>query len=228
MTFAPARQLTPQAEEGDPTLRPTTLFAALFCAAAIAATATPALAADNGGTPSNSAGGTSSQFDPGQITGGGAPTTPDTVTPQDPSQPVTPPVAAHTAVLHGGVAVAPSDAPLAVKLAIAAANHIRHKPYVWGGGHASFKARGYDCSGSVSYVLHAAGLLSFPEVSGALAHWGVKGEGKWITVYANAGHAFMIIAGLRFDTSGAGQNGPRWRTDSRWFRGFHRRHPAGL
>jgi hypothetical protein len=137
-------------------------------------------------------------------------------------------VPAHTAVLHGGVAVAPSDAPEAVKLAIAAANRIRHKPYVWGGGHGSFRARGYDCSGSVSYVLHAAGLLSFPEVSGALAHWGVKGEGRWITVYANAGHAFMIIAGLRFDTSGGGQSGPRWRPESRWLRGFHRRHPAGL
>jgi cell wall-associated NlpC family hydrolase len=206
-------------------LRRTTPFAALFCAAALAATATPALAADNGGTPTNSAGGTSSQFDPGLLTGGGAPTTPDTVAPQAPT---TPPVAAHTAVLHGGVAVAPADAPLAVKLAIAAANHIRHKPYIWGGGHGSFQARGYDCSGSVSYVLHAAGLLSFPEVSGALAHWGVKGDGKWITVYANAGHAFVIIAGLRFDTSGQGQSGPRWRPEPRWLRGFHRRHPAGL
>ena len=80
----------------------------------------------------------------------------------------------------------------------------------------------------MSYVLHAAGLLSFPEVSGALAHWGLMGEGKWITVYANAGHAFVVIAGLRFDTSGAGPSGPRWRADARWLRGFHRRHPAGL
>jgi len=204
-------------------LRPTTLFAALSCAAALAATASPALAADNGGTPTNSAGGTSSQFSPTEVTGGGAPTTPDTVDPNTPA-----PQAAHTAVLHGSVAVAPAGAPEAVRLAIAAANHLRHKPYVWGGGHGSFRARGYDCSGSVSYVLHAAGLLSFPEVSGALAHWGVKGEGKWITVYANAGHAFMIIAGLRFDTSGEGQSGPRWRPESRWLRGFHRRHPAGL
>jgi cell wall-associated NlpC family hydrolase len=208
-------------------LRRTTLFAAFSCAAALAATATPALAADNGGTPTNAGGGTSAQFSPGQFTGG-SPDSPDTVAPQPPAATTPAPQTAHTAVLHGGVAVAPADAPVAVKLAIAAANQIRHKPYIWGGGHASFKARGYDCSGSVSYVLHAAGLLSFPEVSGALAHWGVKGDGKWITVYANAGHAFMIIAGLRFDTSGAGQSGPRWRAEPRWLRGFHRRHPAGL
>jgi cell wall-associated NlpC family hydrolase len=203
-------------------LRRTTLFAALSCAAALAAAATPALAADNGGTPTNAGGGTSSQFDPGQLGGG-------VVDPQAPTDTAPmPEETAQTAVLHGGVAVAPADAPAAVKLAIAAANHIRHKPYVWGGGHASFRARGYDCSGSVSYVLHAAGLLSFPEVSGALAHWGMKGEGKWITIYANAGHAFMIIAGLRFDTSGEGQSGPRWRAEPRWLRGFQRRHPAGL
>ena len=209
-------------------MRRTTLLAALSCAAALAATASPALAADNGGTPTNTGGGTSAQFDPGSITGGGAPETPDTVDPQPAADVAPAPQTARTAVLSHGQAVAPADAPEAVRLAIAAANHIRHKPYVWGGGHASFTARGYDCSGSVSYVLHAAGLLSFPEVSGALAHWGVLGEGNWITVYANAGHAFMIIAGLRFDTSGAGASGPRWRAEPRWLRGFHRRHPAGL
>jgi len=209
-------------------VRRTTLLAALSCAAALAATASPALAADNGGTPTNTGGGTSAQFDPGSITGGGAPETPDTVDPQPAADVAPAPQTARTAVLSHGQAVAPADAPEAVRLAIAAANHIRHKPYVWGGGHASFTARGYDCSGSVSYVLHAAGLLSFPEVSGALAHWGVLGEGNWITVYANAGHAFMIIAGLRFDTSGAGASGPRWRAEPRWLRGFHRRHPAGL
>ncbi|HEX6461242.1 MAG TPA: hypothetical protein VF032_20160 [Thermoleophilaceae bacterium] len=201
-------------------MRRTTLFAALSCAAALAATASPALAADTGGTTTNDAGGITPT-----APGGASPLTP--VTPE-PVVPVTPAPQAHTAVLSHGAAIAPADAPTAVKLAIAAANHIRHKPYVWGGGHASFRARGYDCSGSVSYVLHAAGLLSFPEVSGALAHWGLRGDGNWITVYANGGHAFMVIAGLRFDTSGAGQSGPRWRTDPRWFRGFHRRHPAGL
>jgi hypothetical protein len=80
----------------------------------------------------------------------------------------------------------------------------------------------------VSYVLHAAGLLDSPLVSGALASWGEKGAGRWISVYANRGHAFIVIAGLRFDTSGSGQSGPRWRGESRWLRGFHVRHPAGL
>jgi cell wall-associated NlpC family hydrolase len=206
-------------------LRRTTLCAALACAAAIAVTASPALA-DNGGTPTNT-GAPSPQFDPGQFSGG-APNDPDLVTTPAPDTTTPGPQTAHTAVLSHGVATPPSDAPLAVRAAIAAANRLRHKPYVWGGGHASWKARGYDCSGSVSYVLHAAGLLSFPEVSGALAHWGIQGEGEWITVYANKGHAFMVIAGLRFDTSGQGQSGPRWRSESRWLLGFHRRHAAGL
>jgi cell wall-associated NlpC family hydrolase len=210
-------------------LRRTTLHVALLCAAAFAATATPALAAGNGGASPDSDG-TTSQFDPGQI-GAGSPTQvgggtsptdlPDTVTP------VEEPAPGDVAVLIHGVAHAPATAPDAVKRAIRAANSLRHKPYVWGGGHASFRARGYDCSGSVSYVLHAAGLLDWPQVSGALAHWGVKGKGEWITVYANRGHAFMVIAGLRFDTSGAGQSGPRWRSEQRWMRGFHVRHPAG-
>jgi cell wall-associated NlpC family hydrolase len=205
-------------------LRRTTLFAALSCAAALAATASPALAADNGGI---STGDTPSQFSPGQFTGG-TPNDPDLVQTPAPDTTSPAPQTAHLAVLAHGVATAPSGAPVAVRAAIAAANHLRHKPYVWGGGHASWRARGYDCSGAVSYVLHTAGLLSFPEVSGALAHWGVQGEGTWITVYANKGHAFMVIAGLRFDTSGPGESGPRWRSDARWYRGFHRRHAAGL
>jgi cell wall-associated NlpC family hydrolase len=208
-------------------LRRTTLHGALLCAAALAATASPALAADTGGTtvgPENN--GTvqgdvpSGGFSPGEFAGGMTPSAPDTVGPA--------PQTAHVATLSHGVAQAPVGAPAAVRAAIAAANRIRHKPYVWGGGHAAFRARGYDCSGSVSYVLHAAGLLGFPEISGALAHWGLPGSGRWITVYANAGHAFMIIAGLRFDTSGEGASGPRWRAEPRWLRGFHRRHPAGL
>ncbi len=207
-------------------MRRTSLHAALLCAAALAATASPALAADTGGTAAGTDSGTirngvpSGGFSPGEFAGGTAPSTPDTIAPA--------PQTAHAATLSHGVARAPAGAPAAVRAAIAAANRIRHKPYVWGGGHASFSARGYDCSGSVSYVLHAAGLLSFPEVSGALAHWGLPGSGRWITVYANAGHAFMIIAGLRFDTSGEGASGPRWRAEPRWLRGFHRRHPAGL
>jgi hypothetical protein len=128
-----------------------------------------------------------------------------------------------------GMAHAPAGAPLAVKRAIAAGNKIAGKPYVWGGGHAKWNSRGYDCSGSVSYVLHAAGLLNSPLVSGAFARsWGVGGKGRWITVYANGGHAFAFLAGLRFDTSGSGGSGPRWRVEPRYMRGFVARHPQGL
>jgi hypothetical protein len=128
-----------------------------------------------------------------------------------------------------GRAHAPAGAPRAVRAAIAAGNRIQGKPYVWGGGHAKWKARGYDCSGTVSYVLHAGGLLNTPLVSGAFARsFGLRGKGRWITVYANSGHAFAYIAGLRLDTSGSGGNGPRWRLEPRTMRGFVARHPRGL
>jgi hypothetical protein len=131
-------------------------------------------------------------------------------------------------------AVAPAGAPLAVQSAIAAANRIRKKTYIWGGGHRRWKAKGYDCSGAVSYVLHAAGLLSVPLVSGQLARiWGAPGPGAWITVYANRTHTYMIIAGLRFDTSPRGETlnqgrGPRWRQNVRTGAGFAVRHYPGL
>jgi hypothetical protein len=128
-----------------------------------------------------------------------------------------------------GMAHAPAGAPRAVQAAISAGNEIQGKPYVWGGGHATWKARGYDCSGSVSYVLHAAGLLNVPLVSGAFAtSFGLRGKGSWITVYANSGHAYVYLAGLRLDTSGSGGKGPRWRLESRPARGFVARHPLGL
>jgi hypothetical protein len=134
------------------------------------------------------------------------------------------------ASLAGGVAVAPPGAPTAVKRAIDAADEIDHRPYVWGGGHASFLSHGYDCSGAVSYVLHAAGLLGQTMVSGQLAHWGERGLGRWITVYANDEHVFMVIAGLRFDTRDdpPGENGPRWHRARVEPRGFAARHPGGL
>lgn len=133
-------------------------------------------------------------------------------------------------LLKNGMAVAPANAPQAVVDAIAAGNKIRKKPYVWGGGHASFKSRGYDCSGAVSYVLHGAGVLSSPMPSGPMMKWGKPGKGRWITVYAHGGHAYMVVAGLRFDTSsmGSGGNGPRWRAAKRSPRGFAVRHPGGL
>jgi hypothetical protein len=116
-----------------------------------------------------------------------------------------------------------------VVAAIEAGNRIRKRPYVWGGGHASFESRGYDCSGAVSYVLHAAGLLASPLPSGPLMWWGVPEKGRWITVMANASHTYAVIAGLRFDTSsyGSGGSGPRWRATKRGARGFAVRHPLG-
>jgi hypothetical protein len=127
-----------------------------------------------------------------------------------------------------GMAHPPAAAPAAVKAAIWAGNKLQKKPYVYGGGHASFNSRGYDCSGTVSYVLNAGKLLRSPLASGPLMSWGRKGRGKWITVYANGGHAYVILAGLRLDTSGSGGRGPRWRPEYRSSRGFTARHPAGL
>ncbi len=129
---------------------------------------------------------------------------------------------------RNGMAHPPANAPRRVKRAIWAGNRLQNKPYVYGGGHASFKSRGYDCSGTVSYVLNAAGLLRSPLASGGLARWGRRGRGKWITVYAHGGHAYVRLAGLRLDTSGSGGRGPRWRTEPRSPRGFAVRHWRGL
>ena len=134
-----------------------------------------------------------------------------------------------TALLLTGVALAPPDAPEAVKGAINAANMIIGRPYIWGGGHASFYSRGYDCSGSVSFALFGGGLIPRPLTSGELEGWGAPGPGKWITVYANAGHTFAEIAGLRWDTVGDEQGtGPRWHLATTDTSGFVVRHPPGL
>jgi hypothetical protein len=112
-----------------------------------------------------------------------------------------------------------------VAAAIEAANAISDMPYVWGGGHGSFEDSGYDCSGAVSYALHGGGFLASPLDSTGLAFWGEPGPGSWITVYAYSGHAYVVIAGLRFDTSGGA--GPRWHPDARSSAGFVARHPSG-
>ncbi|MBS1676310.1 MAG: C40 family peptidase [Actinobacteria bacterium] len=133
--------------------------------------------------------------------------------------------------LVGTRAIAPTDAPTAVKQVIAAANRIRTTPYIWGGGHGRWQDRGYDCSGAVSYALHGARLLSTPLTSGSLESWGEAGPGRWITVYANAGHAYMVVAGLRFDTAGnVSGTGPRWHpTVAAAAPGrYVVRHPAGF
>jgi cell wall-associated NlpC family hydrolase len=139
-------------------------------------------------------------------------------------------VAGARAVLGaGGLAEAPLSAPERVKRVIAGGNEIADFPYIWGGGHGSFVDNGYDCSGSVSYALAAGGMLRSPLDSGNLAHWGAPGRGKWITIYANAGHVYMYVAGLRFDTSGrSGPRGSRWQAAQRPNGGFVARHPPGL
>jgi hypothetical protein len=128
-------------------------------------------------------------------------------------------------LLRNGKAVPPRGAPKRVVRAIKAANHIRRTKYVWGGGHGSFESKGYDCSGAVSYMLHGAGMLRSPLDSGSLAHWGKKKRGKWITVYANSGHTYAMVAGLRWDTSGG--PGPRWHKSKRSRAGFKVRHYKG-
>jgi peptidoglycan hydrolase CwlO-like protein len=132
------------------------------------------------------------------------------------------------AVDTGSMVQAPPGAPQAVQEMIAAGNAIATLPYIWGGGHASFQALGYDCSGSVSFVLNAAGLLSSPEVSGWFESYGDPGPGQWVTIYANAGHVWMEIAGWRFDTVALAETGTRWARGGGEFAGFVVRHPPGL
>ena len=150
---------------------------------------------------------------------------------------VAPAAPAAQAQLVAGRAVAPLDAPPQVVAAIDAANRIVGKPYRYGGGHRRFEDRGYDCSGAVSYALRGAGLLTAPLDSGSFMRWGARGRGRWITVYTNPGHAYVVIAGLRFDTSLGDRvaaqpltrsgRGPRWGPP-RSSRGFVARHPAGF
>ena len=167
-------------------------------------------------------------------TGGSGPpgsTTTTTTTTTTPA-PVGPPGKAK--IRKDGTAVAPADAPAQVQAAVAAANAIHTMPYRWGGGHRTFFDSGYDCSGAVSYVLHAAGLLASPMTSGGLASsWGAPGKGRWITVYGNASHVYMIVAGKRFDTSTGGDrwnqgSGPRWRKKKRRPLGFTQKYSPGF
>ena len=131
------------------------------------------------------------------------------------------------AMLVNGRAIAPLNAPPAVKKVIAAANKIRTKPYIWGGGHGRWWDRGYDCSGAVSFALKGGSLIDSPMSSGPMMGWGEAGLGRWVTVFANSGHAYAVIAGLRWDTSGTAGSGPRWHEDMRSRAGFAARHPTG-
>jgi peptidoglycan hydrolase-like protein with peptidoglycan-binding domain len=127
-----------------------------------------------------------------------------------------------------GMAVAPSSAPDEVRAIVDAGNRIATKPYKYGGGHARWNDTGYDCSGSVSYVLHAAGLLSRARDSTGFMSYGDAGRGTWITIRSNPSHAYMIVAGLRFDTSARSRTGNRWSEQMRSASGFVARHPEGL
>lgn len=130
--------------------------------------------------------------------------------------------------LRGGGAIAVPRHVLLLRRAVAAANRIQYKPYIYGGGHGSFQAAGYDCSGSVSYVLHGMGRLDVPMDSGELMSYGKPGPGRFVTIYANAGHAFMVINGRRYDTSVRASDGSRWGPGMRSTSGYVARHPAGL
>lgn len=147
---------------------------------------------------------------------------------------VTPPPAATTpgakaTIGPDGQAIAPADAPEAVKQIIAAGNRIHDRPYRYGGGHApNFRDSAYDCSGSVSYALRGAALVDSPMASGGFMSWGERGAGRWVTIYSHSGHMYMVVAGLRFDTSGRAKTGSRWQTELRSTRGYAVRHPAGL
>ncbi|HWI73330.1 MAG TPA: hypothetical protein VNT55_15345 [Baekduia sp.] len=138
------------------------------------------------------------------------------------------------AIGANGLAIIPDTAPRKLVALMHAANDVARKPYVYGGGHGRVAGEiwtdsAYDCSGSVSYALASAGYLDGPETSGTLMKFGKPGPGKWVTIYANAGHTFMVVAGLRFDTSGRQNTGTRWQpADARSYAGFTVRHPVGL
>jgi hypothetical protein len=133
-------------------------------------------------------------------------------------------------LLKNGVVIPPKSAPGRIKAVIAAANKISRKPYIYGGGHARWWDKGYDCSGAVSFALRGGKFLDSPLPSGPMAKWGDSGEGRWITVYTNPGHAYAVIAGIRWDTSGdsGGETGPRWHDELRDNKGFAARHPTGF
>jgi len=131
-------------------------------------------------------------------------------------------------VLKNGIALPPIEAPEEVRAIVRAGNQIARTRYIWGGGHGKWLDKGYDCSGSVSYALASAGFLNGPLASGPLMSWGQGGKGKWVTVYSNPGHVFMVVAGVRFDTSGNRKTGSRWQADMRPTGGFVARHPPGF
>ncbi|MGH2867269.1 MAG: hypothetical protein ACRDNK_06835 [Solirubrobacteraceae bacterium] len=203
---------------------------ALLALAGSAQAAAPAGGTGGGGSPSSSSSPPATNSNGGQ--GIGAPAAgPSTSGPSTPAHPTVPGLRAR---VIKGVAYAPASAPRRVQEIIWAGNRIRTKPYVYGGGHGVWKDVGYDCSGSVSYVLHAARLLKTSMDSSGFESWDVSGPGQWVTVYTNPGHAFIEVAGIRLDTSSEGDphpargTGPRWRPLMHGTPGFQSRHPVSL
>lgn len=165
-------------------------------------------------------------------TGGvGVGSAPDSTTPAPPSNAAHPTVVGTRTKLIRGVAYAPAAAPLRVRQLIWSVNTILTKPYVYGGGHGRFNDRGYDCSGLVSYAMHAAGLLKTPMSAPGFFRFGTYGTGRWVTLWVRSGHVFAVVGGLRLDTTpypSRGVEGPRWRPQMRDTAAFTPRHPAGL
>jgi NlpC/P60 family protein len=165
-------------------------------------------------------------------TGGvGTGSVPGSATPAPLSTAAHPTVAGTRTKLIRGVAYAPAAAPLRVRQLIWSVNTILGKPYVYGGGHGSFNDRGYDCSGLVSYAMHAAGLLKTPMSAPGFFRFGTYGTGRWVTLWVRSGHVFAVVGGLRLDTTpypSRGVEGPRWRPQMRDTAAFTPRHPAGL
>ena len=161
--------------------------------------------------------------DPFSAAGGAAPVAPTTT-----AAPVAEAPGENAVLNADGTASAPASAPPEVKAIIAAGNEIAKKPYKYGGGHGRWNDSGYDCSGSMSYAFHGAGMLGSALDSTGFISWGKPGKGEWVTTYANAGHSYMVVAGLRFDTSGLDADGSRWHTSKRSAAGYTVRHPNGL
>jgi cell wall-associated NlpC family hydrolase len=150
------------------------------------------------------------------------------VPPEEETTDVPAPATEEAYIDESGLAVAPASAPPDVQAIIAAGNEIATKPYKYGGGHGKWNDTGYDCSGSMSYALHGAGLLDTALDSTGFMSWGERGRGEWVSIYAHGGHAYMVVAGLRFDTSARRATGNRWSDQMRSPRGYTIRHPEGL